>query len=291
MAEMEERCPKCSGEGVIAVLVPAEDPGVKHQGIQGALILEKDKLVECECAIINRLKFAMPAEVRQAIVQPAHAAHPITGMMGRSLFIKSTYADMLSIIKAAVYKNNGRYVRTTSDAEIRDVGVGSRSRKAKGDDAKDVYNDFADLMESPPLMVIWLNKLGHKNRAAAGFLIEALTVRIDKRKPTWVVSDLDNPFGPGSMAFSDAIWSFLHIGFQKMEVPRILKFDDLTSTSTPAPAPAAPPAFETEFVPNRQSGGQKHRAPQPSEDPDVPDALKNIGVGSKRSSKLRGRFD
>lgn len=287
MGEMEEVCPKCSGEGVIAVLVPAEEETGPKQGVQGALVLEKDKLVECECAIIKRLKFAMPAEVRQAIVLPAHAAHPMTGMMGRSLFVKATYADMLSIIKAAVYKNNGRYVRTTSDAEIRDVGVGSRSRKAKGDDAKDVYNDFSDLMESPPLMVIWLNKLGHKNRAAAGFLIEALTVRIDKRKPTWVVSDLDNPFGPGSMAFSDAVWSFLHIGFQKVEVPRILKFDG----ATPAPAPAAPPAFETEYVPNRQSGDRKRRGPQPSADDDVPEALKSVGAGSKRSSKIRGRFD
>lgn len=286
----EEVCPKCSGEGVIAVLVPAEVPGTKHQGIQGAVVLEKDRLVECECAIIKRLKFAMPAEVRQAIVLPAHAANPITGMMWKSLFVKSTYADMLSIIKAAVYKNNGRYVRTTSDAEIRDVGVGSRSRKAKGDDAKDVYNDFADLMESPPLMVIWLNKLGHKNRAAAGFLIEALTVRIDKRKPTWVVSDLDNPFGPGSMAFSDAIWSFLHIGFQKVEVPRILKFDD-SSAPTPAPAPVAPPVFETEYVPNRPSGGQKRRVPQPSADDDVPEALRNIGAGSKRPNKFQRRDD
>lgn len=286
MGEMEEVCPKCSGEGVIAVVVPVDEKE-RLPGFQGAQILERDKLVECECAIIKRLKFAMPAEVRQAIVLPAHAAHPLTGMMGKSVFVKATYADMLSIIKAAVYKNNGRYVRTTSDAEIRDVGVGSRSRKAKGDDAKDVYNDFSDLMESPPLMVIWLNKLGHKNRAAAGFLIEALTVRIDKRKPTWVVSDLDNPFGPGSMAFSDAVWSFLHIGFQKVEVPRILKFDG----ATPAPAPAAPPAFETEFVPNKQPGERKRRGPNPSEDDDMPDALKNIGAGSKRSGKVRGRFD
>lgn len=285
MVEMEEVCPKCSGEGVIAVLV--EEPEVKPHGFQGAQFLEKDKLIECECAIIKRLQFAMPAEVRQAIVLKPHADHPITRMMGRSLFVKATYADMLSIIKAAIYKNNGRYVRTTSDAEIRDVGVGSRSRKAKGEDARDVYNDFSDLMESPPLMVVWLNKLGHKNRAAAGYLIEALTVRIDKRKPTWVVSDIDNPFGPGSFSFSDAVWSFLHIGFEKVEIPRILKFDEHGVQAAPT---AVSPKLEPEWVPQKEYERKKRFVPQPSEDDETPAALGGMGAGSKKSGKMRGRF-
>jgi hypothetical protein len=283
MMEMEEVCPKCSGEGVIAVLVP-EETGPK-QGIRGVQLSEKDKLVECQCAMIKRLSYAMPAEVRMARVLPTHAALPIISMTNRSLFVKSTYADLLSVLKAAVYKTQGRHIRMTNDAEIRDVGVGSRSRRAKGEDARDVYNDFHDLMEVPPLVVVLLNRLGHKNRAAAGYLIESLTVRIDKRRPTWVVSDLDNPFGPGSFAFSDAVWSFLHIGFEKVEIPRILRFEN---AEAPAPAPAAPPVFETEFVPRAD---RKRRMPNPSDDDDTPDALKSIGAGSKRSSKIRGRFD
>jgi hypothetical protein len=282
--QVEQVCPKCSGEGVISILVPVGD--VKLPGIQGAQVQEKDKLIECECAIIKRLSFAMPAEVRQAIVLKPHADHPITKMMGKSLFVKATYADMLSIIKASIYKNNGRYVRTTSDAEIRDVGVGSRSRKAKGEDARDVYNDFSDLMESPPLMVIWLNKLGHKNRAAAGYLIEALTVRIDRRKPTWVVSDIDNPFGPGSFSFSDAVWSFLHIGFEKVEIPRILKFDEFGAPAAPAPAP---PKMEPEWVPQKEYERKKRFVPQPSEDDEAPAALGGMGSGSKKSKTFRGR--
>jgi hypothetical protein len=278
MGAVLEDCAKCSGEGVLSVVVKDEKGEVK------------DKLVECECAIIKRLAGAMPPEVRMAQVHKAHAMHPITGMMGRSLFVKATYADMLSVIKAAIYKNNGRYVRTTSDAEIRNVGVGSTSRKARGEDAKDVYNDFTDLMESPPLVVVWLNKLGHKNRAAPGFLIEALTVRIDKRKPTWVVSDLDYPFGPGSFSYSDALWSFLNIGFQRVEIPRILRFDeDGTVTAAPAPVMSAPvarpePKLEPEYAAGQQEPPRRERRPQISDEEDTtPAGMKGMGEGNKKN--------
>lgn len=274
-------CEKCSGEGTLSVVIKDAKGEVK------------DKLVECECAIIKRMAGAMPPEVRMAQVHKAHADHPITGMTGRSLFIKATYADMLSIIKAAIYKNNGRYVRATSDAEIRNVGVGSTSRKARGEDAKDVYNDFSDLMEAPPLVIVWLNKLGHKNRAAPGFLIEALTVRIDKRKPTWVVSDLDYPFGPGSFSYSDALWSFLSIGFQRVEVPRILRFDEdgtVTAVSAPVtsrPVTRAEPKMDVEYAPNQQVVPKGRRPQISDEEDDTPDEMKGMGAGNKKKFQRR----
>lgn len=277
---MDQACEKCSGEGVKTIVSPDGDE-------------RKNKLIECECAILKRLAFSMPPEVRIAKVTKAHAVHPITQMMDRSIFVSAHYADVLALLKVAIYKNNGRHVRMTSDAVIRNVGVGSMSRKSKGEDARgDVFNDFNDLMETPPLVVVWLNRLGHKNVAAAGFLIEALTVRLDKRRPTWVISDKDRPFGPGSIAHSDAVWSFLHMAFQKIDIPRIL---DFSSANSSGESP-----IDVEYVKSQQIEADKPKPPErqyskkkswpkPSDDEDIPEALRGIGAGAKRSDKFRGR--
>lgn len=276
-----EPCKKCHGEGVIAVTRKGERKSI------GLELEEKDVLIECHCAIVKRLSFTMPGEVRMAQMLDAHADHPASTMMNKSLYISATYADMLAIIKAAIIKTQGKYyVRSTTDAEIRNVGVGSMSRKAKGEDAKDVYNSFSDLMESPPLVVVWLNKLGHKNVAAAGFLMEALMVRIDKRKPTWVVNDKDNPFGPGCFAYTEAVKAFLNMAFMRVDVPRILTFD-----GEPVRKEAPEPVLEVEYAPSQQAGSQKKRqkpAPKTVDD-DLPDGFGSIGMGAPKGQKIRGR--
>ncbi len=262
-------CGKCAGEGVV----------------------EKDgKLLECECAIIKRLAFTMPPEVRLSKVLEAHAAHPVTDMMGRSLFITAAQQDLYAIIKAAIFKSHGRHVRMTSDARIRDVGVGSTSRKAQGDDAQNVYNSFSDLMEAPALVVVQLNKLGFKNRAAAGFLEEALIVRIDKRKPTWVASDVDSPFGPGCVSYSDAVWSLLHTAFERQVIPRILH---IPSPGSPVQERPKDGPFSVDVVNSAPAPAPRRvQRPKvrPSDDDGVPEALRGVGSGSSRK-KFQARED
>ncbi len=283
-----ERCKRCSGEGVIDV---------------------NGQFVECTCAIVKRLSNTLPAEIRTVPVMKAHADLPITDMVNRSLFVRATDADFRAVLKAAVLKKNGLHVRVTNDMEIRNVGVGSTSRRARGDDAKDVYNDYYDLMESPPLVVVWLNKLRYKNKAAPDFLLEALSVRFDKRKPTWVVSNLDSPFGQGSCAYSDAVWSFLHTAFARVEIPRIMRFDE-TGMAIPVGAvpepPQAPrraePKLDVEFEGSQQAAPEeppkKEEAPprkrRPTleervavEDGEAPEGMGGMGSGNKKKSFQR----
>lgn len=277
MSAMEKVCTKCAGMGVLDQGGPS--------------------FVECDCAIIKRLSYTMPGEIRAAKVLQAHAEHPIVSKVGRSLYIGASYADMLAILKAAIFKHQGMYVKLTSDAEIRNVGVGSTSRKARGEDAKDVYNDFTDLMDQPPLVVVFLNRLGHKNRAAAGFLLEALTVRVDKRKPTWVVSDLSSPFNQASFAYSDALWGFLNVAFEHVEIPRILTFQ--SAASQVAPTPTGPvrredPKLDVEYAPQQQvmapiPGPAANPEPPPDPEPFVDDGLGALGkLGTAKAKFRRG---
>lgn len=270
-------CEKCSGEGVVDV---------------------GGQFVECSCAVVRRLAGSLPSGIRAQPVLKAHADHPVTNMVNRSLFIRAADADFRSVLKATILKHNGLHVRITSDMEVRNVGVGSTSRKARGEDAKDVYNDFSELMDPPPLVVMWLNRLRYKNRAAPDFLMEALSVRFDKRKPTWVFSDLDDPFGQGSCSYSDAVWSFLHTAFQRVEIPRILRFDEHGNAVAVAarpepPAPRREPRLDVEYAEAQQRAEAprepKRRVREPREereaveDGEVPEGFAGMGSGNKKS--------
>lgn len=275
MSAMEQVCAKCNGEGVLDQGGPS--------------------FVECECAMVKRLSYTMPGEIRKAMVLPAHVEHPIVGMVRRSLFVTVARLDLFAILKACMYKHAGLYVRVTSDLEIKDVGVGSKSRKARGDDAPTVYNDFSDLMDGAPLVVVRLNCLFYKNKAAAGFLMEAISSRVDKSKPIWVVEDPSSPFTETSFAWSEPLSDTLHFMFDRVKVPKILQPENSRAQAqnlsdvTPAPVNRPPPMrvqprLAAEFDPGQQTGGPPEPEPSAGPPPEPEDELGALGkLGSAKS--------
>ena len=190
----------------------------------GAGVVEKDgKLYECSCAELRRIYASMPAYVRSAVVRLDHitASFPnekirIVNAVDRSIYITAYWADMRAIIKTIMVMHRDKFVRVISDREIRDVFVGSTSRVARGENSKEaVYNSIEDLVKSPHLLMIRLNELGYKNKAAAGILEEALCYRLDRNLPVWLLSNSTKPFGAGSYAYSENVWSLM------MSLPRI----------------------------------------------------------------------
>ena len=192
----------------------------------GAGVVERDgKLYECECAELRRIYAAMPAYVRSAVVKKEHieASIPnqkekirIIDAVDRSAYITAYWGDMRAIIKTVMIVHRDKFIRIISDREIRDVFVGSTSRAARGEDSKEaIYNSIEDLVKMPNLLMIRLNELGYKNKAAAGILEEALCYRLDRNLPVWLLSNATKPFGPGSYAYSENIWSLM------MALPRV----------------------------------------------------------------------
>lgn len=209
-----KNCEKCGGTGVIN--------------------LPDDKLIECECSLIRRIAAKMPSHIRMTKVSKRHLSLPILNMTKESLFVISRWADMRAVIKSVIIRNYKMNIQITSDREIRDVGVGSTSRSARADDdIHAVYNSISDLVDMPDLTIIRLNELKYKNKAASGLLEEAITYRIDRMKPTWVVSDPTDPFGMASHAFSQSVWDLLHTCFDRIEIPQILSIP----TAPDAPRP------------------------------------------------------
>lgn len=247
----------------------------------------------------------MPAYVRHADARHEHFELPLVkDGIGKSYFIRSSWADMKAILKAVILTNPSKFIRITSDREIRDVGVGSTGRAARGADETDVYNNLEDIMGPPALCVVRLGELLYKNKAAAGLLEEALCYRLDRDLPTWVVSDLDRPFGRGSNAFSDSVWDLLRTAMKDFLVPRIAPAagpDEPNSALGPSPAgersPLAPepvagpaPRRRPDPPPGPEPERPRRRI-QPVPDEDAPKGLGEYGMGLGPSKKFQKRGD
>jgi hypothetical protein len=165
---------------------------------------------------------SMPAYIRRAEVRKEHVSLPIMAALKKHALVISAWQDMKSVVKAAMISNPNMFIRITSDREIRDVYVGSKSRAARGDEEGSIYNSLEDLMEPPSLCIVRLNELSYKNKAAPGALEEAICYRIDRDKPTWLYSDCDRPFTVGSHAYSDSIADVIKTNFPIVRIPRIL---------------------------------------------------------------------
>jgi hypothetical protein len=181
-------------------------------------VLERDeKLYECECAELRRIAASMPAFVRTVLVKDAHiqATLPgtkirITDAIDKSLYITAYWDDMRAFIKLVMLKYRNKYVRVISDRELRDVFVGATSKSSRGENSKDpIYNSIEDLVKPPTLLIIRLNELGYKNKAAAGILEEAICYRLDRGMPLWLLSNSARPFSNSSYAYSETVWSLI----------------------------------------------------------------------------------
>ncbi len=200
---METQCNKCGGVGV--------------EEING-------KLYECQCAFIRRVAASMPHYIRRSKVLNKHLDLPLISMINKSIFVSASWNDMKAIIKLMMIKYSNKFIKISSDAEIRDVYVGSKSKSSKSDDFNgEIYNNLQDLMDPPDLMIIKLNEISNKNKAASGALLEALNYRLDRDKPTWAFSDTDKKFDNSSFAYSQAVASLLSNEYQHVNIPVMIQ--------------------------------------------------------------------
>lgn len=259
------KCPDCAGAGVIE---------------------KDDKMFECQCSIIKRMAISMPPFIRNAEVKIEHVNLPITKQIARHNFVIASWMDMRSVIKVMMISNQSKFIKVTSDREIRDVFVGSKSRAAKGDEDGNIYNNLEDLVDSPHLIIVRLNELSYKNKAAPGALEEAICYRIDRDKPIWLFSNSLRPFVMGSHAWSDSIQDIIDSQFNKVIIPGILHqqafTDDIVKQSVQKIRQNEEPILDIEPVEKPEKKTQKIKKSK-----DSTDFLSQIGSGHEPSKKFR----
>lgn len=277
-----DKCKQCSGLGVV----------------------ERDtKMYECECSFIRRMAASMPTFIRKAEVKNDHIKLPIISAFKQHLMVMSSWSDMKAVIKVLMISNPTKFIRITSDREIRDVYVGSKSRAARGDEDGKIYNSLEDLMDLPDLSIVRLNELSYKNKAAPGALEEAVSYRTDRDKPTWLFNDVDRPFGSGSHAYSDSVADVIKTHFKTYRINRILTsgmtdFDSIEPIDVnprPQAPPTAPVASNTQECadiaeePKKQEKVQRKPKIKPSQDDDADPSLSMYGSGLN-TNKFKRKF-
>ncbi len=265
---MTDKCNKCDGSG---------------------LVERDDRAYECVCAFTRRIAAGMPAYIRSAIVKPEHVALPLMKAYRQNCRVLATWQDMRAILKILIIKNPKLFIKNTSDREIRDVFVGAKSRAARGgDEAGAIYNSLEDLMDPPDLMVVRLNELSYKNKAAAGALEEALNYRLNCMKPTWILSDVDRPFTVGSHAYSESIASILTTSFVVAKVPRILPTPRLDDMGSDLELPEAP-SIGGSSLPGQSRTGPI--TPEPVETPSLKRVRPLRPPEPEEARELRKKYD
>jgi hypothetical protein len=127
------------------------------------------------------------------------------------------------------------FVRVATDMTLINVYVGNTSVKSRqreqlqnDDDPLLVSASIEDLLAGPDLVVVPLGHTVHYNRASANVLLEALLLRSNLGKPTWLVEPPGKPFTPwtradfgvptGMPSCNDDVLAFVNTHFEKMHL-------------------------------------------------------------------------
>ncbi len=258
----------------------------------------EDVPYECMCGHLRRVASGMPPYIRLANVEKAHVHLPVVRETRTNLFIEGHWNDMRAIAKILMMTGTNGHVLIVDEIELRDVYVGSMSKAAKSPDyAGVVYNNISEFVGPPDLLIIRLNTLTNKNKAMPGILTEAVKVRTDYGKATWLLSDLDRPFSQSSISYSDETMAIIAARFRKALVPRINKTDEQVAAEFLQPAAVSlDPEPEQRRAPQVRKIGHDpeaepvRRPPRKKADEDVeelPGGLGAYGSGVKPSG---GRF-
>jgi hypothetical protein len=285
----------------------------------GDKLREGEDEFDCFCELVRRRVKAMTADVRNAVLLPAHLNHPIMRRWNRSVYFTATLPDMRAFVKGIMFGQPKLFVRVVSEHDLKDVYVGARSKSQRSTDYEgEILNSLEDIMGPPDLVVVKLGTLTNNNRAAQGFLEQALGLRLDYDKPTWAFSDVSSPFQRGKVTWSESVDDILNTSCERMFVQRITPTQDASSPPTVSVPSSPPMSLKTPSAaatgptslldiggaaPSPGAEGVRGKTPRPlreekprvrsSRRPDesddgVPDFLKGFGSGIAQSRRGKG---
>ncbi len=226
----------------------------------------KEVPFECMCGHLKRVAAGMPPYIRQATVAREHVGLPMVRQPRANLWVDASWSDMRAIVKVMMMTGTNGHIMVIDEHDLLAAYVGSMAKASKSADYNGViYNNISELVSSPDLIVLRLNTLSNKNKAAAGVLIEAVKVRVDYGKMTWLLNDVDRPFNQASFSYSDELIEIVASNFRRLSVPRInRKEEDVVRDFMSAISPVS-----LESDPAQQDRSEPRRGPKIGHDPEV----------------------
>ena len=142
----------------------------------------------------------------------------------KDVFLEGDWTECCRHLKwvlAGKYRTTPNFnYRIVDDAKLLKVWLGDyayKSRSMANRDRVEVYNNLADLLEDPSLVIIRLGVMAYANRAAGDVFYEALQVRSHLGKPTWVCEG-SILYAPGHRFYSEGAHTMLHSTYASFNV-------------------------------------------------------------------------
>lgn len=247
-----------------------------------------DKLYECSCSIAKRTIEQLPVYIKNGTYTRNHYRLGFLKHPDKLIYFKSYRTDFISIMKCLCLCHPFKWIKIINENDIRNVYTGSLSKASKSKDYEGiVFNNLQELVDPPQLLVIELNTLTNKNKAAPGALLESVKSRVDYGKPLWVWSDVNKPFGQDSFTYTEAV-SEIFSTFYNITVPLInkdgLKFDtmveDLNETEKS-------PVIESASMQPKKIMQPKETVKSREDDIELPDSVSIYGQGTSNQKKFK----
>jgi hypothetical protein len=241
----------------------------------------------CTCLIIQRIRDILGKD--RDICNPRWPSIPTSPLLSADGTVDKTQTNVLlrntgyrfviphlRLVLASKLRATGlcfRYL-IESDERLKNIWVGNESysnkpKSRRGDE--DTVNGLRDLVGGDiDLVIIRLGVLKAKNVEAARILHETLMIRDSLHKPTWLIEEPNDPFGPSYMTYDNNVWDHIAQEFEIIDIP--------TETSWPTPVAIAheddhEASFgvqESETAPKHADKPKVASRPRPSPPPPPP---------------------
>lgn len=170
------------------------------------------------------LEIASAENIRSSLFQPD--ADPPVDRSKENLSIKASWLELRSHMRWVLgcrYNMDPTFrFKVVTDLEILDVSLGNESFKYRTREqrerGKETFNTVNDFIGSQNLVIVRLGWLGWSNRAAAGYLKEALGVRERASLPTWLSETPDRFFGAGYHMWNDDVGNYIATHFDSVDL-------------------------------------------------------------------------
>jgi len=145
------------------------------------------------------------------------------------------------------------------------VGIREEERRKM---EKSPIEALSELVEHPALLIVCLGVKAARNSAMPEVMLETLTLRGFRDKPTWIVDQPIYPLREGHISYDTAVGSYIEDWEYITLDPQGIQTMDM-GTHIPGEAPRVTPSRPINTQPSRPSPRQKPAPPQTAQDSTV----------------------
>ena len=223
--------------------------------------------IDCSCTKVRKRLAELEMGWAGVSMAPTFKKSPLAALVSSNAWVTATDTLLRGHLKSVFLDLPKRSFRVVTDSDLMTAWLATAASEeifdldARGESSKAAT--LPDLVVPPDLLVVRLGVKTARNSAMGEVLGEALTIRLHRLLPVWVVDSATQPYSPGHLAFASSV-SELLAGFERANLERTtaagaappVRALERTDAPPPLPAPSGPVETGEEPVATKPVGRQ-----------------------------------